>query len=109
MKRILGLGITIIIIATYLVGCGNKTENEGYLEGLSETQKIEVQNIDDSSTLFSLTDSKEIDLFIQNLKIEQWEYSSIPDDLGAKYEFLMYQEGAKRLLTDSADMNYVVA
>lgn len=111
MKKYMRLGAAIVMGGTFLVGCSsnqssssNETVSGEHLESLDKFEKMEVQKIESSSTIFSLTDSEEIELLIQNLKMEQWNLSKIPENLEAKYEFLIYGEDTEQQLTDSSDL-----
>lgn len=92
MKKSLMLFLVAGIISTLLVGC--RTENVGDLE---ETQKIEIISSDDSSVFTTISDNKDIENFVDALKMDDWESVDLPTEAIEGKTFKFYQKSAAKL------------
>lgn len=102
IKRLILTFILFCLCFCALVGC-NKTFQESETSSpdstsLSKAQKIEVISSDDGSVIQTLTSNEDIENFINNLKMETWDYVSPPaNETEKQFEFIMYQEDTLKL------------
>ena len=90
----------IILVLSVLMGCssGKKNESTDFVDDLDATQKIEVVSREDS-IIATISDNKELENFVEMLKIEDWEWdvSTIPSDTSEEKTFKFYRKDASNI------------
>ena len=101
MKKGLMMFLTAIIVSTLLVGCSTEKKNDdNSLTGNFEnTQKIEVISSDDSDIITTISDDKDIENFVDALKMDDWDWDSvdIPSEATEGNIFKIYRKDAAKL------------
>lgn len=100
MKKFTLCGLLILILIAVLGGCGSSDGNDGKkdqeadlqdsIKSIEKAQKIEVQSADSSSVLRTITEKADIEAFVDQLKINDWEYASaLPEAVKKQYEYVI--------------------
>lgn len=101
MKKGLMMFLIAVIVSTLLVGCSTeKSNDDNSLTGNFEnTQKIEVISSDDSDIITTISDDKDIDNFVDALKMDDWDWESvdIPSEAIEGNTFKIYRKDAAKL------------
>lgn len=101
MKKGLLLFLIMFIVSTVLVGCSTETNKEGasFLDNFNffkATQKIEVTSSDDADLLTTISKNKDIESFVDALKLDDWDWEPVVLPSGALEEktFKFYRKDA---------------
>jgi len=91
MKRYFILFLFVVGTSLLLAGCNKDADAEEWNDLLGKSQIIEVVSPEESD-ITTITDSKEIKIFVDKLKIEKWKLEEIPADAKKEREYVMYQK-----------------
>lgn len=96
MKKFILIMLSIIALMTLLSSCGlkdNLSESKEFKSDefiqMIKSDKIQIKSTDNSSIISTVTDQKYIDQFVKDLKIQQWEMSSLPENSEVQYEYVL--------------------
>ncbi|AJA46505.1 hypothetical protein CPAST_c04050 [Clostridium pasteurianum DSM 525 = ATCC 6013] len=112
MKKFIVLILSMTMFMMLLSACGFKQNlsKSGEFKAdefiqMIKSDKIEIKSIDSSSVISTVTDQKYIDQFVKNLKIQQWQMTSLPDNSEVQYEYVL-NNGKANIITFK-DIPYV--
>lgn len=84
MKKGMTMLLLVVIVSTLLVGCSTgKINDNGFTGNFEKTQKIEIISSDDSDVITTFSDNKDIETFIDALKMDDWDWDSVDLPSGA--------------------------
>lgn len=85
MKKGLMMFLIVVIVSTLLVGCstGKKNDDNNLTSNFEKTQKIEVVSSDDSDIITTISDNKDIENFVDRLKMDDWDWDAVDIPSGA--------------------------
>ncbi|UZW14683.1 hypothetical protein OSC52_02220 [Clostridium pasteurianum] len=112
MKKFIVLILSMTMFMMLLSACGFKQnlsisgefKADEFIQ-MIKSDKIEIKSIDSSSVISTVTDQKYIDQFVKNLKIQQWQMTSLPDNSEVQYEYVL-NNGKANIITFK-DIPYV--
>ncbi|GIN96602.1 hypothetical protein J6TS1_24720 [Siminovitchia terrae] len=81
-------------------GTKEQDELQAGIQTIGKAQRIEVRSDsdDNDSVLRSITDKADIEIFIEQLKMNEWEYApALPEEAKKKYEYIILQEDTTKL------------
>jgi len=99
MKKGLMMFLLVVIVSTLLMGCGSgkKNDDSSLTDSFEKTQKVEVISSDGSNVITTISDDKDIENFIDALKIDDWDSADIPSGATEEKTFKMYQKDTVKL------------
>lgn len=79
MKKGLMMFLIVVSVSTVLVGCsiGKKNNDNSHIGNFEKTQKIEIISSDDSEKITTISDKKDIDNFVEALKVDDWDWDLV--------------------------------
>ena len=85
MKKDLMMFLIVVIVSTLLVGCstGKNNDDNSLTGNFEKTQKIEIISSDDSDFFTTISDNKDIEKFVDALKMDDWDWDSVDIPSGA--------------------------
>jgi len=112
MKKFIVLILSMTMFMMLLSACGFKENisKSGEFKAdefikMIKSDKIEIKSIDSSSVISTITDQKYVDQFVKNLKIQQWQMTSLPENSEVQYEYVL-NNGKANIITFK-DIPYV--
>ena len=97
MKKIYLTAIFLLSLSIFLIGCSEEKEDLG----LEKAQKVEVVSAESPESVLAVLDTKkELEGFIDNLKVEEWSNEDLPSDVAESRTFKLYQEDTVKLGED---------
>ena len=94
MKKIYLTAIFLLSLSIFLIGCSEEKEDLG----LEKAQKVEVATAENPESVLAVLDTKkELEGFIDNLKVEEWSNEDLPSDVEESRTFNLYQEDTVKL------------
>ena len=104
MKKVLLAVLIGVIVSTLLMGCSSGEGNDegsllDKLKDFKKTQKIEVISSDDAEKMTTMTSNKEIESFIEELKMDDWDWDPVdlPSEAIKGKIFKIYRKDAAKL------------
>lgn len=100
MKKGLMLFLLVISVSLILAGCntGEKnTDNRSWTNTLGKAQKVKIISPDGSDVITSISDDKDIENFIDAVKVDEWNSADIPSGATKGKMYKMYQEDTVKL------------
>ena len=92
--------LIVVIVSTLLVGCstGKTNDDNDLTANFEKTQKIEVISSDDSDIITTISDNKDIENFVDALKMDDWDWDSVDIPSGAMEgkTFKIYRKDAAK-------------
>ncbi len=88
-----------VIGSILLVGCstGKGNDDIDLIGNFEETQKIEIILSDDSEIITTISDDKDIENFVDALKMDDWDPVEIPTEAIKGKTFKIYRKDAAKL------------
>ncbi|MGG3892038.1 hypothetical protein [Metabacillus fastidiosus] len=116
MKKISLLFLCIITVVILLTGCNlnDKDKSLDWNESIEKSKKIEVMLPGDSKAVVTITDSQEIENFIESLKINEWKLADKPSQAEEQAKYILYQADtghlgeSKKDNTELMEIAYIV-
>lgn len=103
MKKVLLAVLIGIIVSTLLMGCSSEEGNDegsllDKLKDFKKTQKIEVISSDDAEKMTTMTSNKEIEKFVEALKMDDWDWDPVelPAEAIQDKTFKIYRKDAAK-------------
>ncbi len=100
MKKGLMMILIVVIVSTLLVGCstGKKNDDSSIAGSFEKTQKIEIISSDDSDIIKTISDNKDIENFVDALKMDDWDWEPVelPSEAIKGNTFKMYRKDAAK-------------
>lgn len=96
MKKKL-LALVLILIMALLTACGsgnNDSEdsyNSDWMDSLQESQGIQIKDAKSGTVYATYSEDAEIEEFISELKIDEWEPADISEGKSEEYEIVFYK------------------
>lgn len=92
--------LILVIVSTLLMGCNTGKKDDNSLTGnFEKTQKIEIISSDESDIIATIIDNKDIEDFVDALKMDDWDWDSVelPSEAIKGKTFKIYRKDAAKL------------
>lgn len=94
MKKIYVTALFMLSLSLLLMGCSEEKDDLG----IEKAQKVEVVSVDNpDSVVTSIDNQKDIDEFVNKLKIDKWTSKELPSDVSKSGNYIMYQNQTIKL------------
>ena len=112
MKKLWPLLLIMLLGAVLLGACQAQQKNSEAAtidDEITKAQSIAVVSADSGETLFVLEEQADIEDFINHLRLEEWQYTTLPENAVRETVFILSQEDTQRLGEDEKDgaLHYV--
>ena len=112
MKKLWPLLLIMLLGAVLLGACQAQQKNSEAAtidDEITKAQSIAVVSADSGETLFVLEEQADIEDFINHLRLEEWQYTTLPENAVRETVFILSQEDTQLLGEDEKDgaLHYV--
>lgn len=112
MKKLWPLLLIMLLGAALLGACQAQQKNSEAAtidDEITKAQSIAVVSADSGETLFVLEEQADIEDFINHLRLEEWQYTTLPENAVRETVFILSQEDTQLLGEDEKDgaLHYV--
>ena len=112
MKKLWPLLLIMLLGAVLLGACQAQQKNSEAAtidDEITKAQSISVVSADSGETLFVLEEQADIEDFINHLRLEEWQYTTLPENAVRETVFILSQEDTQLLGEDEKDgaLHYV--
>ncbi|MED4534592.1 hypothetical protein [Metabacillus fastidiosus] len=99
MKKVSVLILSIITVVILLTGCNlnDKDKSFDWNKSIEKSKKIEVMLPGDSRAAVTITDSKEIENFVESLNVNEWKLADKPSQTEEQAKYILYQADTAHL------------